>query len=333
MVRGLIGAVSVDGGPTRQQLSLLKSITAHLWKRTDLDPSKLFGLSPQETADRLQELSDRRCFHEVLIALEVCRHPLTQTQVDAVESFAEALDFDGPDLKMFRDLVSEGSSSAAEDYRRFLVANLEQRSEPSLVAEPSVATATATAKATPDTNTTEPAPAPEPEPEPEPDLVQRLEAFQDLPPASLGRAFLSFYRRHQIPLPGERGSSMNHFYVAHDMTHVIAGIEPTGPGEVALSGFQWAMNDNSVNSAALLASLVVHEAGFGQAGTLATESGQLGVSGAATLLGEEMSRGTHCSSDFSLVDHFELAPLPLTEVRESFGVQAPDDPRDGHHCW
>jgi hypothetical protein len=313
MVRGLIGAVNVDGGPTPQQFDVLNSITAHLWNRPDLVPSKMIGLTPRETAERLQETSDRRCFHEVLIALEVCRHPLTQTQVDAVESFAEALKFDGPDLKMFRDLVSEGASSAAEDYNRFLAANLEQRSEPSLVSQAGRSSSGGTA--------------------PEPDLVQRLEAFQELAPASLGRAFLSFYRRHRIPLPGVQASSMNHFYMAHDMTHVIAGIEPTGPGEVALSAFQWAMNDNSVNSAALLASLVVHEAGFGQAGTLTTESGQLGVGGAAQLLGEEMSRGSHCSSDFSLVDHFELVAVPLTEVRESFGVQPPEDPHDGHHCW
>ena len=55
--------------------------------------------------------------------------------------------------------------------------------------------------------------------------------------------------------------------------------------------------------------------------------------GAAELLGQEMGRGAACTGDFSLVDHFELAPLPLTEVRERYGVPAPVDPDDGHHCW
>ncbi|MFM8895628.1 MAG: hypothetical protein ACKOE2_09695 [Actinomycetales bacterium] len=46
-----------------------------------------------------------------------------------------------------------------------------------------------------------------------------------------------------------------------------------------------------------------------------------------------MRRGTTCRADFSLVDHFELAPMPLAEVRQEFGVVVPDDPQDGHHWW
>jgi len=71
MVSGLMGAVEVDGGPTPQQLSVLASITAHLWRRPDLDLASMRVLTPQETADSLRSVSDRRCFHEVLIALEV----------------------------------------------------------------------------------------------------------------------------------------------------------------------------------------------------------------------------------------------------------------------
>ena len=313
VVRGLVGAVNVEGGPTDRQLSVLGSITSHLWNRPDLDPANLSGISPQETAEQVTEPRERRSFHEVLIALEVCRHPLTQAQVESVESYSAALEFDGPDLEMFRDLVDKGAATAAADYSRFLAGNLKQRSEPSLVVEGSEGSA-------PDSGV-------------EPELLKHLEAFEELDQNSLGRAYVDFHRRNRIPLPGEQASPMNRFYVAHDMTHVIAGIEPTGPGEVALSGFQWAMNDNEVNSAALLASLVVHEAGFGQAGTLTTVTGQLGMAGAAELLGQEMSRGSRCTADFSLVDHFALAGEPLDEVRKSFGVQPPDDPQDGHHNW
>jgi hypothetical protein len=126
---------------------------------------------------------------------------------------------------------------------------------------------------------------------------------------------------------------MNHFFVAHDMTHVIAGIEPTGPGELALSAFQMAMDDNDVNRSALLASLIVHEVGVGSAGKLTSESGTLADGVAAELFARELARGAQCTADFSLVDHFALAPLPLTEVRARFGVMPPVDPEDGHHCW
>ena len=54
-----------------------------------------------------------------------------------------------------------------------------------------------------------------------------------------------------------------------------AGIEPTGPGEIALSAFQMAMDDNAVNRGALLASLVVHEAGFAGSAASAAEAGIL----------------------------------------------------------
>ena len=126
---------------------------------------------------------------------------------------------------------------------------------------------------------------------------------------------------------------MNHFFVSHDMTHVIAGLSTTAAGEVALSAFQMGMNDNSVNAGALLASLIAHEAGFGTPGTFALESKTLADPKAADLLGAELARGSACSDDFSLIDHFALADRPLSEVREQFGVRPPEDPFDGHHFW
>jgi len=136
-----------------------------------------------------------------------------------------------------------------------------------------------------------------------------------------------------LPLPGEVGSGLNHFFVAHDMTHVIAGIATTAAGEVALSAFQMGMDDTPTNSSALLASLIAHEAGFGTPGTFAMESETLAEEGAITLLVDELRRGSLCSADFSLVDHLALADLPLSVVRERFGVIPPERPDDGHHRW
>jgi hypothetical protein len=52
---------------------------------------------------------------------------------------------------------------------------------------------------------------------------------------------------------------------------------------------------------------------------------------AALLLAQEMRRGSQCAGDFSLVDHFELAPMRLADVRAEFGVRAPANAMDGHH--
>jgi ubiquinone biosynthesis protein Coq4 len=168
---------------------------------------------------------------------------------------------------------------------------------------------------------------------PEPELAARMQGLVDLPEGTVGRGLVDFYRRAGLTLPGVEGSAMNHWFVAHDTTHVIAGIEPTGPGEIALSAFQMAMDDNEVNRGALLASLVVHEAGFAGSESSMAEMGTLADPAAAELLGQEMERGAGCVADFSLADHMAMFERPLAEVREEFGVAAPSDPDDGHHCW
>ena len=212
MIRALVGAIDVDGGPTDEQAVVLRAISAHLWGRPGLDPTAIDPHDPRAAAAVLADPLLRRRFHEIVIALEVCRHPLTETQVGRVEAYCTAMDLHGPDLGMLRDLVSRGTERAAADFHRFLDANLAERVEPTLDGV---------------------APT-----EPEPELAGRLRAFADLGAGTLGRAYLDFYERHRLSIPGEQGSDMNHFFVSHDMTHVIAGIEPTGAGEVALSAFQ-----------------------------------------------------------------------------------------------
>ena len=308
VVRGLVGAIDVDGGPTREQLDVLRAITTHLWERPDLDPAVLTPSGPAATAAGVTDPAARRRFHEILFTLEACRHPLGEAQIDRAEAYADALGFAGPDVVLFRTAVVAGADRAAADFARFLDASVQARHEPGLAVR---------------------APADAAEPE----LAARVAAFADLPADSLGRAYLAFYERHRLSLPGAAPSPMNHFFVSHDMTHVIAGIEPTAAGEIALSAFQMAMDDTSVNTGALLCSLVVHEAGLGSSPTFGSEERVLAEPGAARLLGEELARGAACTGDFSPADHFALAPLPIAEVRAQFGVGAPPQPEDGHHHW
>jgi hypothetical protein len=196
-----------------------------------------------------------------------------------------------------RDWLRQGVDQAAADVSRIFTTFLPLRSEPGL-ADP-LASAD----------------------QPEPELVARIEGFAQLPEASLGRALLVYYERFGFPLPGRDACALNHLYLAHDMTHVIAGIAATSAGEIALSAFQWAMQDNPINESALLASLVTHEAGFVSANpTLAPDHSSLDSPSSAYLLASELKRGSACSADFSLVDHLALAPLPLTEVRRQFKV-------------
>ncbi len=308
VVAGLLGAIDVDDGPQDEQLAVLRAVTRHLLDRSDLDPAHLVPLSPAELARTITHPGTFRRFHELLVTLELCRHPISAAQVDAAERYGDALGVRGVERTILRDLVDAGTARAAADFRRFLDRTLAERVEPELRDLPVVDSA-------------------------EPELAERLLGLGDLPEGTLGRAFIDFHTRNGLPVPGVEGSRVNHFFVGHDMTHTITGIEPTGAGEVALSAFQFAAEDTPLNTAALLSSLVVHEAGFERSPSVAAEAGILATPGAADLLGRELARGAACSADCSLVDHLELAALPLAEVRARFGVRPPDTPDDGHHHW
>jgi hypothetical protein len=306
---GLVGACDVDGGPTPVQHAVLAALARHLWARPDLDPARCERLGPAEVAAALPDRATRHRFHELLFTVEMCRHPMTATQVDRVEAYADALELDGPDLVMFRDLVAEGAARAAEDFGRFFAEMIPARSEPSL--RPM---------------TTRP-------PAPDPALVARLQALHDLPEGTLGWTLVELYRRAGLALPGTEGSALDPLYVAHDFIHVISGIAPTGAGEIALGGFQVAMADTPANAFAFLSPLIVHEAGFAGVDTIDATAGTLDRPGAADLLATEMARGERTTGDFAFIDHLAIADTPLDEVRAQFGVVRPADPDDGHHIF
>jgi len=304
----LMAGIDVDGGPTAEQLGVLRAIVTNVWDRPDLELMTVRRVGPHELADLLPDLDHRNAFHELHLTLETCRHPVTDGQVQLVQTYADALEVDAEDLLIFRDLVNEGVETASADYRRFLDHNLDERVEPSLVNQQ------------PDADLKEAA------------LAEKLEAFAEYGPGTLGRAFLSFYERFGLTLPGIESSTHHHFFVAHDMTHTIAGLSTSVAGEIALSGFQFAMNNDRLNRAALLASLVAHEAGFAHPDHL-TKADDSALSNAnhARLLALELRRGSHCTGDFSLIDHFEVAPMLIADVRAEFGVRAPENPTDEDH--
>jgi hypothetical protein len=307
-VGGLVAGIDVDEGPTAEQLGVLQTIVDLLWERPDLEVRQVRKLSAEELAQFLVTEESRTMFHELHLTLEACRHPQSAEQVARVQEYADVLQVEGQDLAIFRALMTEGVHAAARDYQRFLDVNLAERVEPSLASTPIDPT------------------------HPEMQLAEKLLAFAEFGPGTLGRAYLDFYERFGLRLPGMDPSAINHFFVSHDMTHTIAGISTSVAGEIALSAFQFAMNNNRINRAALLASLVAHEAGFAHPRHLkGAETGVLNDPRAARLLAQELARGSVCRADFSLVDHFELAPMGLAEVRAEFGVARPANPGDGHH--
>ncbi len=308
VARGLLGSVSTSEGASQEQLRLIQALLDYLWNRPDLKIHILSPINSFEIPVAIKDQSTRKVFHNLQMMLELCRHPQTEEQLRLGEIYSESLGVTSDALKVTRDYLHSGVKKAVEDANRIFNEFLPLRSEPELVG--------LDLSSIDDGN----------------DLAKRIESFSDLPEMSLGWALFSYYKRFGFPVPGSQLCALNSLYVAHDMTHVISGISITPAGEIALSAFQLAMGPNPVNESALLASLITHEAGFVSVNpTLRPDNSSLDNSSAAHLLSEEMARGSRCNSDFSLVDHFQLAHLPLSTVREQFNVLPPESPHDGHH--
>ncbi len=308
-VRGLVGSVDVEGGPTDEQVRVLQAITTHLFERPDLDPRVVSPLGPQETADRLADAGTRRRFAEVMFTLEMCRHPLSDAQVTRCEAYSEALGSSPEEVEIFRRQIDEGVKVAAADFDRFFDANMVPRSEPSMRAR-----------------------ALEP-PHVDPELVARVERYHELPEGTVGWCLADFYSSHGFAIPGSEITPNNYLYFDHDHIHVISGIAPTGMGEIALGGFQIAMDDNPASTFAFFSPLVLHESGLSAFDDIVPKASTLERPYAAELLGREMARGERTTADFAWANHLAMAERPLEAVRAEYGVVAPEDPDDGHHIY
>jgi hypothetical protein len=234
-----------------------------------------------------------------MVVLELARHPQTSTQVARVEEYAHALGIGGPELEICRVWIDEGTAQAMADFERFYADSLVYLSEPSLrdkylrIDEPDL------------------------------ELAAQLEALHDLSEGTLGHAFVEFHTRNGLAIPGADTHTPAH-YVSHDMNHVIAGYEPTGPGEIGLGAFTLAMCDNDANWIQFVCNLVIHEAGLVQHGEIMPKAATLSRPGAAELVGDAFHRGAQCTSDFSQAEHLTMVDWPLADVRAHFGVSAAD---------
>ena len=250
VTRALLGAIDVDSGPTNEQSAVLRAVVTHLWQRPDLELDALTPLSPGDTTTVVTDPEARRRFKELMVTLELCRHPESPAQIARVEDYARALDEMDASMVIARRWVDEGCARATEDFDRFYAERLPELSEPTLrndylrIEEADL------------------------------ELAQRLEALHDLPEGTLGYAYIEFYRRNQITVPGADTHTPAH-YVSHDMNHVIAGYEPTGPGEIALGAFTLAMNNNDANWIQFIANLAIHEAGIIQHGAIMPKNSTL----------------------------------------------------------
>jgi hypothetical protein len=317
---GALHAVLVAGeGPTSEQRAVARAFGAHL---LGADPT-----GRQHTPDlgavaaALPDARDRRRCIQMAIMTELCRHPRDRAQLAAVQDLADALGLDGPELESVRRLARESADAATHDFVRIYQEYRPALSEHRLL------------DGTGESST-------------DPVLWQQLDTLADLPTGTLGWAYVEFHRRNgfQLPRPGTPAPA---YYVSHDMGHVIAGYEPTGPGEIALGAFKLAASPTATNWMASMVNVLIHEVGLFKHGSTeqfvpfggapypgpGEQFGAMSLPGASDLIAEAFDRGAACTGDINTADHLALAVLPIRAVRERFGVRplsrpmiADDDP-------
>ena len=256
-IRALLGAIDAGDGGTAEQRGVLQAFVAGYWDRPDLDLESLAPLDPAGTAAAIPEAAQRQLVCELMVLLELCRHPLTSGQVELIDGYATAMEQDGVGLEMARTLVRDGTARALADYTRFKDEVRVEWSEPSLVDRYLDSLD-----------------------EPDPELAGRLRALHDLPEGTLGWEYVEFYRAQGLALPGE-DAFIPAFFVAHDMNHVIAGYGTTGQEETALSAMILGLADTHAHWVLLLSSMSAYELALATSDAFVGKTGVLARDGAA----------------------------------------------------
>ena len=75
VVRAMVGAADVDGGPTEEQLAVIAALAAGYYEiDVDLDDDR--AARPGGDRGRVPRPGERRRVRELLVLVELCRHPI-----------------------------------------------------------------------------------------------------------------------------------------------------------------------------------------------------------------------------------------------------------------
>jgi hypothetical protein len=284
-VRALLGSCAVDGGATDEQRTLIGALAAGYFGLV-LDLDTLEPLTPAATAAAFGAHDEKHRLVETMILLELARHPASAAQTELVEEYAAALEVDNSWQSLARDYLAGDCSLLAADYGRFAEGS---HTEPALA---DVAGA---------------------------DLPRELRSLGLLPEGTLGRAFFDFYQRHGLAFPGDPGGGSVSL-VAHDMSHVLAGYEPTPPEEIALQAMLASACDGKRHFSGLMASLGLFEIGMLPFPDITPKQGVLARPGAAATVADAVRRGAIAHEDFATIDHWAILDQPLVDLRHDLRI-------------
>jgi len=169
----------------------------------------------------------------------------------------------------------------------------------------------------------------------DPALAARWSSLEQLPAGSIGRRVWEMYRARGFAFPGLPGSAPP-LLAQHDWVHVLADYGTTVESELEVFAFVARANDDMRGFSLLAMVVSLFETGYLRtgAGLFQASPGHLSAGhGMAFRIADAMRRGALCtdretgndSIDYLRVDWFDLAPLPLEDVRTRFNVTPKSD--------
>ena len=316
--RGIASVVAPRDGLTDLQRLLLEALFPAMTDHP-VDLGELAPVSVAEAAEvlRLRNLAFRTRGVQVALLAGLILRPLPADVADRIEQFAGALAVDEGMVGVAREFASGSLGLAALDFERNgYTADWAHTDRRELHTSQELASAWDLAVD-------------------DAELAERWAALATLPEGSLGRGVWQLYRARGFAFPGRPGSAPP-LLAQHDWVHVLADFGTTVESELEVFAFIARANDD-MRAFSLLAMVIsLFETGYLRtgAGLFQADPGHLSVGRSMALrVADAMRRGAWChddvtgsdSIDFLRQDWFELAPLPLEEVRARFCLRDKSD--------
>ena len=289
IARALLGSATVGAGPTEEQRRIIDCLI-HGYFGLDTSVDGLEPLDPEGLAAAVPT-DDRTRVIDLLIAVELCRHPADPAQAERTEAYALALGAEGGWLEAAHDALGGAIDRVAADYVRLADAP---------AYEPALADALGTDR----------------EHDAARDAFDRMRTCS---PGTLGSEVVAFYERWGFDTPGANPNA-SHSMLLHDITHVIAGYDTDPKDEIALQAMLLASADFEHHFSGFMAALLLSEAGALPFPGIDPVVGALDRVGAPEELADALRRGRACTRDFGNDDHLAIIDEPLEAVRARYGI-------------
>jgi hypothetical protein len=296
VARGIATAVAPDGGLTPLQSALLDALFVSLTgfhadlSQPPIDPRSFAqGLACRNEAFRTRIL-------QIMILGALVLRPLPEDVADRVTGFASELSVGDGMLQVAQEYARGHLGLAAVDFERNgYTADWSQTHRETLHTSAELVDAWQLAVD-------------------DPALAARWQAL-----------VTEFYRARGFVYPGRTGSAPP-LLAQHDWVHVLADYGTKVESELEVFAFIARANDDPKAFSLLAMVVSLFETGYMRtgAGLFEASPGQLSRQGVAVRVADAMRRGALCagSIDFMATDWFELATMPVGELRDRFGLTA-----------